>query len=90
MVKISPLIASMLLGLAAALPQQAASGTESFSLQAPTGTGLPLPSGTGGFGGHQGGPQGGQGGPSGTGGFGPAPTGGMLRTLPITFHIDDC
>lgn len=69
MVKISPLIASILIGFAAAAPQ-APSGTESFSLQAPTGTGLPLPSGTGGFGGHQGGH-----GPSGTGAFGPAPTG---------------
>lgn len=83
MVKISPLIASMLLGLAAALPQ-AASGTESFSLQAPTGTGAAFPSGTGGFGGF-----GGHGHPSGTGAAGPAPTGCMF-TLTMTPHSDHC
>lgn len=81
MVKISPLIASVLIGLVAAAPQ-AASGTESFSLPAPTGTGMPLPSGTGGFGGF-----GGQGGhPSGTGHFGPAPTGGKFYTFCAFIH----
>lgn len=78
MVKISPLIASMLLGLAAALPQQGApSGTGGFGGQMPTGTGVAFPSGTGGFGGHHGGhpsgfpsgfPQ--SGGPAPTGSFG--------------------
>lgn len=64
MVKITPLIASMLVALAAAAPQ-APSGTE----------GAPFPTGvkpTGGFPGF-----GGQGGrPSGTGFPGPKPTGG--------------
>lgn len=69
MVKISPLIASMLIGLAAALPQQqqeGPSGTVSFEL--PTGTGFPIPSGTGSFGGFGAEGFGGQ-------GFGAAPTG---------------
>lgn len=73
MVKISPLVASMLLGLAAALPQQGApSGTGGFGGgPKPTGTGLAFPSGTGGFGGP-GGPE-----PTGAGGFGgPRPSGG--------------
>lgn len=54
MVKIA--IIASLITLAAALPQQGAnpSGTESFSLQAPTGTGFPGPQPTGGFGGHGG------------------------------------
>lgn len=71
MVKISPLIASMLLTLAAAMPQQGASGTESFAV--PTGTAVAFPSGTGGFGGH-----GGHGGHHSGGAFtnnGAAPTG---------------
>lgn len=76
MVKISPLVASMLLGLAAALPQQGApSGTGGFGGgPKPTGTGLAFPSGTGGFGGF-GGPGGPE--PTGAGGFGgPRPSGG--------------
>lgn len=74
MVKITPLIASMLIAMATALPQQGPSGTESFSLEMPTGTGAAFPSGTGSFGGQQGG-FGGH--PSGTGFGGPAPTGGF-------------
>lgn len=68
MVKITPLVASLLVALVAAAPQ------------APSGTDLPLPSGTGGFGGHKpsgfpsGFPSGGF--PSGTGFPGPKPTGG--------------
>lgn len=75
MVKISPLIASMLIALASALPQQAASGVAG---QKPTGTDVAFPSGTGGFGGQ--GPPGGR--PSGTGFGGPAPTGGFGGPAP--------
>lgn len=66
MVKISPLIASMLIGLAAAIPQQAPSGTGGFG-GAPGGAAP-----TGGFGGQGGFPSGTgfPGGPKPTGGFG--------------------
>lgn len=82
MVKISPLIASMLLGLAAALPQQGApSGTGGFgSGPKPTGTDVAFPSGTGGFGGPQ--PSGGFGGAQASGFGGPQPTGGFGGAQP--------
>lgn len=82
MVNITPFIVSIFLGLAVAVPQQAASGTGSL----PTGTGLPFPSGTGGPGHHGG--HGGHGGHhSGTGAFGPAPTGGKSYLLHTSLQV---